>query len=101
VVHMWEGYNKGMNANTVLKYADDVTFQELEKGGVVTRPDNPASFMLDALGAAFWGMIDGRDPISYHADRLAKNHNLANDMVSAHLVQLAEALAAGGFVEET
>jgi hypothetical protein len=90
-----------MNANTVLKYADDVTFQELEKGAVLTRPDNPTSFALDPLGADFWQMIDGRDPISYHADRLAKNHRLANDRVSAHLVKVAEELAAGGFVVET
>ena len=90
-----------MNANTVLKYADDVTFQELDRGAVLSRPDNPTSFSLDWLGAAFWRMIDGRDPISYHADRIAKDHNLANDMVSAHLVKLAEELAAGGFAEET
>ena len=90
-----------MNANTVLKYADDVTFQELDQGAVLTRPDNPASFALDSLGAEFWQMIDGRDPISYHADRLAKRHDLANERVSAHLVKLSEELAAGGFVEET
>lgn len=90
-----------MNANTVLKYADDVTFQELDKGAVLSRPDDPAAFTLDWLGAAFWQMIDGRDPISYHADRIAKDHNLANDRVSVDLVKLAEALLAAGLVEET
>ena len=64
-----------MDANTVLKRSDNVTFQAVAGEAILIRMDTGTYFSLNQVGTDFWQMLDGRDPISYHANRIASKYN--------------------------
>jgi hypothetical protein len=64
-----------VDANTILKRSENVTFQTVAGEAILIRMDTGTYFSLNPVGTDFWQLLDGRDPISYHANRIATKYN--------------------------
>jgi hypothetical protein len=78
-----------MDANTVLKRSDNVTFQTVAGEAILIRMDTGTYFSLNQVGTDFWQMLDGRDPISYHTNRIATKYNERTEAFFNDLVVMA------------
>lgn len=78
-----------MDANTVLKRSENVTFQTVAGEAILIRMDTGTYFSLNPVGTDFWQLLDGRQPISYHANRIAGKYNERTEAFFKELVKMA------------
>jgi hypothetical protein len=78
-----------VDANTVLKRSDKVTFQTVAGEAILIRMDSGTYFSLNQVGTDFWQLLDGRSPISSHAAHIAAKYNERTQAFFAELAALA------------
>ena len=78
-----------MDANTVLKRSDKVTFQTVAGEAILIRMDSGTYFSLNQVGTDFWQLLDGRSPINSHAAQIATKYNERTQAFFAELAALA------------
>lgn len=90
-----------MNANTILKRSENVTFQTVADEAILIRLDTGTYFSLNKIGTEFWDMLDGQQSIGEHAAVIAEKYDVDAAMVTDDLLELATQMQAEQLVEET
>lgn len=78
-----------MDANTILKRSDNVTFQTVAGEAILIRMDTGTYFSLNQVGTDFWQLLDGRTPISDHASQIAAKYNKRTQAFFDELVAMS------------
>jgi hypothetical protein len=79
-----------MDENSILKRAEQVTFQTVAGEAILIRMDTGTYFSLNPTGTDFWELLDGRSPIAHHAVALANKYNHKADTLAAALLEMAQ-----------
>lgn len=89
-----------MNANTILKRSENVTFQTVADEAILIRLDTGTYFSLNKIGTEFWDMLDGQQTIGEHAAVIAEKYDVDAAMVTDDLLELAMQMQAEQLVEQ-
>lgn len=78
-----------MNQDTILKRAKNVTFEIIADEAILIDMKSGTYFSLDAVGTAFWEMLDGERTMGDLASEIAHLYNEKAQSYGAALSQLA------------
>ena len=90
-----------MDAETILRRADNVTFEVVADEAILIQLDKGTYFSLNEVGTEFWQMLDGRQTIAEHAAAIARKYNRKTADFIAELSDLAHTKEAGNIPERT
>ena len=89
-----------MDAGTMLKRAENVTFETVADEAILIRLDTGTYFSLNKVGTHFWQMLDGQETIGQQAATIANQYEVDVDMVLDDLLELAHELREEELVTE-
>jgi hypothetical protein len=79
-----------MDAKTVLKRADHVTFEVVADEAILIDMNSGTYFSLNAVGTVFWELVDGEKSIGELAQKVADYFNGKARQFGAELAELAQ-----------
>lgn len=88
-----------MDRDSVLKQAENVTFETVAGEAILIHLDTGTYFSLNKVGTQFWERLDGQQTIGQHAAEIAAQYDVDAEMVTADLLELAQEMDGEGLVE--
>jgi hypothetical protein len=88
-----------LDPNSVLKQAENVTFETVAGEAILIHLDSGTYFSLNKVGTQFWERLDGQQTIGQHATGIAAHYDVDVEMVTADLLELAQEMGGEGLVE--
>jgi hypothetical protein len=82
-----------LDKNSVLKRAENVTFEVVADEAILIDINTGTYFSLNEIGTEFWEMLDGKQSIAQHAATIATKYEVETSMVIDDLLELAEEMA--------
>ena len=78
-----------MNEDTVLRRAENVTFEVVADEAILIDMDTGTYFSLNEVGTLFWQKLDGKTPIAAHAEAIVTHYSHKTAEFISELRQLA------------
>ena len=85
-----------MDAQTKLQHSPNATFQVVADEAIVIQLQTGVYYSLNAVGTAFWNLLDGQLTIGECASRIAAEYSAPPEVVLADLLELSGELEAEG-----
>ncbi len=88
-----------ISAQSRLKHASDrILWRAAGSETIVVDPDSGASFMLNAVGAGVWELVDGEKTIADITSAICDAYDVAPERAQRDIVEWAEWMADRGLV---
>ena len=87
-----------MKETDILKRSPSATHQSVGEEAILIDVDSGTYYTLNDTGTIFWELIDGHRSIADCAAEIAGQYDVANEVVTADLLELAAELQAEGLV---
>jgi hypothetical protein len=87
-----------MNLESIPTRSPDVVGRQIEGEAVLVHPGRRRVQVLNRVGAAAWGLMDGRWTVAELAERIAAEHGAPAEQVQSDLLAFCDDLAQRGLI---